>query len=447
MATEFTPQREKNRLEDATQWMLERSRALGADACEVAASASLGLEVQARLGQPEKLEMTRDQSISVTAFVGQSRGTASSTDLSPEALAATLEAAIAIARVTAPDPAATLADASQIIQSVPDLDLDHPWPITPEQALQLAVEVEAYGLEMDPRLTNSDGGAVSSSRSVSVHGTTEGLLVSQASSLHGLSCVLLAEEGDSRERSYAYTHARHPEDLWSAERVGREAAEKTLARLSPRKCATAEVPVLFTPEMSSGLLSNVISAISGGSLYRKSSYLLDRLGTSIFPEWVNLAENPWLLRGMGSSAYDGDGLPTRQQAFVEAGVLTQYVLSLYSANRLGMTTTHNAGGVHNMIFEGAESFDALIRSMDRGLIVTDMMGQGVNLVNGDYSRGASGFWVEGGEIQYPVHEVTVASNLDRMMREDLVAVGADVDRRRSIASGSMLFRRMMVAGS
>ena len=447
MTTEFNPQREKSRLESVTLRVLEASKAAGADACEVGASASLGLDVQARLGQPEKLEMTRDQSISITAFVGQSRGTASTTDLSSDAIQKTLDAAVAIAKVTAADPAATLARADQLVQDLPDLALDHAWDLTPKQALELAIEAESFGLDCDSRLTNSDGGSVSSTRGVSVHGTTEGLLVSQASSVHAMSCVLLAESGESRERSYAYTQARRPDQLRSPEWVGTEAARKTLARLNPRKCETAEVPVLFSHEAASGLLSSVISAISGGSLYRKSSYLLDRIDTLIFPEWVTLTERPHISAAMGSSAYDGDGLPTREQSFVIDGVLAQYVLSLYSANRLGLASTHNAGGVRNLFLQGSEDLDALIKDMGRGLLVTELMGQGVNLVNGDYSRGASGFWVEDGAIQYPVHEVTVASNLDRMMRDDLVAVGSDLDPHRSIASGSMLFRRMMVAGS
>ena len=229
--------------------------------------------------------------------------------------------------------------------------------------------------------------------------------------------------------------------------VVQEAADKTVARLNPRKCQTAEVPVLFVPETAAGLLSSFVSAISGGSLYRQSSYLLDRLGTQVFPQWVTLEETPHIPGAMGSSAYDGDGLATRSQAFVTDGILSSYVLSLYSANRLGLQTTHNAGGVRNLFFQGQQDFNALIAQMGRGLIVTELMGQGVNLVNGDYSRGASGFWVENGEIAYPVHEVTVASNLDRMLRDDLIAVGSDLDLRRSIATGSMLFEKMMVAGS
>ncbi|MGB2317753.1 MAG: metallopeptidase TldD-related protein, partial [Litorivicinaceae bacterium] len=284
-------------------------------------------------------------------------------------------------------------------------------------------------------------------RGISVHGTTEGLLVSQPTSIHGMSCVLLAEDGDSRERSYAYTQSRRPDQLWSPEVVGRQAAEKTVARLNPRKCMTAEVPVLFIPETASGLLSSFVSAISGGSLYRKSSYLLDRLGTDVFPSWVSLSENPMIPGAMGSSAYDSDGLPTREQAFVTDGVLSNYVLSLYSANRLGLQSTHNAGGVRNLWFKGDKEFDTLVSEMGQGLVVTELMGQGVNLVNGDYSRGASGFWVENGEIAYPVHEVTVASNLDRMLQHDLVGAGSDIDLRRSIAAGSMLFEKMMVAGS
>jgi len=447
MPAKFNSQQEKNRLEELTIHILEQSKRVGADACEVAASASVGLDVQARLGQPEKLEMTRDQSLSVTLFLGESRGSASTTDLSDDALQSTLEAALAIAKVTASDPAAVLGPRDQIIQQVPNLELDHQWNIDAKKALELAIEVESFGRQADSRITNSEGGSVSSTRGVSVHGTTEGLLVSQPTSIHGMSCVLLAEDGDSRERSYAYTQSRRPDQLWSPEVVGRQAAEKTVARLNPRKCMTAEIPVLFIPETASGLLSSFVSAISGGSLYRKSSYLLDRLGTDVFPSWVSLSENPIIPSAMGSSAYDSDGLPTREQAFVTDGVLSNYVLSLYSANRLGLQSTHNAGGVRNLWFKGDKEFDTLVAEMGRGLIVTELMGQGVNLVNGDYSRGASGFWVENGEIAYPVHEVTVASNLDRMLQHDLVGAGSDIDLRRSIAAGSMLFEKMMVAGS
>ena len=447
MPAKFNAQQEKKRLEELTIQILEQSKRVGADACEVAASSSVGLDVQARLGQPEKLEMTRDQSLSVTLFLGESRGSASTTDLSDDALQRTLEAAFAIAKVTAPDPAAVLGPRDQIIQHVPNLELDHQWNIDAKKALELAIEVESFGRQADSRITNSEGGSVSSTRGISVHGTTEGLLVSQPTSIHGMSCVLLAEDGDSRERSYAYTQSRRPDQLWSPEVVGRQAAEKTVARLNPRKCMTAEVPVLFIPETASGLLSSFVSAISGGSLYRKSSYLVDRLGTDVFPSWVSLSENPMIPGAMGSSAYDSDGLPTREQAFVTDGVLSNYVLSLYSANRLGLQSTHNAGGVRNLWFKGDKEFDTLVSEMGRGLIVTELMGQGVNLVNGDYSRGASGFWVENGEIAYPVHEVTVASNLDRMLQHDLVGAGSDIDLRRSIAAGSMLFEKMMVAGS
>ena len=447
MAAKFNSQQEKNRLEELTTRILEQSKHIGADACEVAASASVGLDVQARLGQPEKLEMTRDQSLSITVFLGESRGSASTTDLSDGALQRTLEAALAIAKVTAPDSAAVLASRDQIIQTVPNLELDHPWEIDAKEALDLAIEVESFGRQADARITNSEGGSVSSTRGISVHGTTEGLLVSQPTSIHGMSCVLLAEDGDSRERSYAYTQSRRPDQLWSPEMVGREAAEKTVARLNPRKCQTSEAPVLFVPETASGLLSSFIRAISGGSLYRQSSYLLDRLGTDVFPSWVSLSEKPLIPGAMGSSAYDGDGLATREQAFVTDGFLSSYALSLYSANRLGLESTHNAGGVRNLFLKGENDFQTLVSEMGQGLVVTELMGQGVNLVNGDYSRGASGFWVENGEIAYPVHEVTVASNLDRMLKQDLVAVGSDIDLRRSITTGSMLFEKMMVAGS
>lgn len=446
MVAEFNPQLEKSRLSERIEWILSTAKQHGADACEVAASSHLGLDVQARMGHVEKLELNRDQSVSVTVFSGQSRGSATTTDFSDAALLRSIDAAMAMARVTAPDPAAVLATPEQMIQSVPDLSLDHPWSLTPDQALELAISAEAAGLAVDPRLTNSEGASVSSTRGVAVHGTSEGLLVSQASSVHGMSCVLIAEDGESRERNYAYTHDRHPTNLMRAEDIGVEAARKTLERLHARKCQTGEVPVLFAADVASGLLGHLFSAIGGNALYRKASYLLDRLGTQVMPEWVSIFEDPRLLGAIGSSAYDGDGLPTHRQTFIEHGQLVRYVLSLYSAKRLGMETTHNAGGVRNIRFGGDASWDALVRQMGRGLIVTDLMGQGVNLVTGDYSRGASGFWVEGGEIQYPVQEVTVAGHLDQLFKHHLVAVGADIDTRKSLASGSMLFDRMMVAG-
>lgn len=446
MSLEFNPIEEKNRLEDITAQLLEKAKRAGANGCEVVTSASVGLDAQARMGEPEKLEMTRDQSVSVTVFVNDSRGTSTTTDFSPDALNKAVEAALAIAKVTAPDPASMLAPADQIINEVPDLDLDHPWNIGTQDALALAIEVETAGRESDHRITNSEGSSVSTSRSLSVHGTTEGLMVSQTSSMHGISCVLLAESGGSRERSYAYTQARDASQLTSAEVLGRQAAERTIARLNPRKCDTGEVPVLFAMDVAAGLLSNFFSAISGGSLYRKSSYLLDRLGTQVMPNWANLVELPRLNGAIGSSAYDTDGLPTREQGFVKDGILISYLLSLYSANRLGLYTTHNAGGARNVFFQGEQSYEDLVKKIDKGLIITELMGQGVNLVNGDYSRGASGFWVEEGEIIYPVHEVTVASNLSRMLNEDLVAVGCDIDLRRSITSGSLLVEQMMVAG-
>ncbi|NBS11684.1 MAG: metalloprotease PmbA [Gammaproteobacteria bacterium] len=446
MVAEFNPELEKSRLSERVEWILSTAKRQGAEACEVAASSQLGLDVQARMGQVEKLELTRDQSVSVTVFVGQARGSATTTDLSEDALTRSVEAALAMARVTAPDPAAILASPDQMIRTVPDLALDHPWALTPDQALALAISAEAAGLAVDARLTNSEGASVSSTRGVSVHGTSEGLLVGQSSSLHGLSCVLIAEDGDSRERHYAYTHDRNPALLVDAEEIGRDAARKTLDRLHARQCQTGEVPVLFTADVASGLLSHLFSAIGGNALYRKASYLVDRLGTQVMPSWVTIAEDPLLLGAIGSSAYDGDGLPTRQQTFIEDGRLVQYVLSLYSAHRLGMQSTHNAGGVRNVRFSGETDWPALVRQMERGLIVTDLMGQGVNLVTGDYSRGASGFWVEGGEIQYPVHEVTVAGHLDQLFQHHLVAVGSDVDTRKSLASGSLLFDRMMVAG-
>ncbi len=433
-------------LEQIVQLALDEAKRQGASEAEAGLSVDIGLSVNVRKGEVDTLEHQRDRGLGVTVYFGKRKGAASSADFSADAVRETVRAACAIARYTSEDPYQGLADPELLAKDVPDLDLYHPWNIDAERAIELARETEAAAFAADPRVTNSDGADISSNTGLRIYGNSHGFLQGYRASRHSLSCVAVAKEGDEMQRDYWFSIARDPGDLEPAVRIGRKAAERTVRRLGARRVPTARVPVLYVPETARGLIGSFVSAISGGSLYRKASFLLDSLETQVFPDFVRLEEQPHRLRGLGSAPFDGEGVATRDRVLVENGVLRGYVLSSYSARRLGMQTTGNAGGVHNLtLCPGEKSFEELLQEMGRGLVVTSLMGQGVNLVTGDYSRGASGFWVEDGEIAYAVQEITVAGNMKQMFR-DIRAVGNDLDRRGNIVTGSILVDGMTVAG-
>ena len=418
----------------------------GASAAEVSASQDAGLGVTVRKGDLEKVEFNQDRGFGITVYTGQSKGSASTSDSRSAAIRETVARAMDIARHTQDDPSNGLADADLMAGAVPDLDLFHPAPLDPRLAEDVARACEAEGLAFDARIVNSDGAEASTLQSCRVYGNSHGFIGSLSATRHGMSCVLIAEDGNGMQRDYWYTTARDRDALESPERVGRQAAERTVARLSPGTVPTGAYPVLFSAQMASSLAGHLIGAISGGALYRKASFLLDSLGEQVASGHVCLAEQPLLPRGIGSVGFDGDGVATREKAFVDAGIVQSYVLSTYSARRLGMTTTGNAGGVHNLTLSGRTlPFDELLREMGRGLYVTELMGQGVNPVSGDYSRGASGFWVENGQIGGPVHELTIAANLKDVYR-NVVAVGDDLDVRGNVRAPSVLIESMTVAG-
>lgn len=434
------------RLETLAEDALARARKGGASAAEVGASLAGGLSVTVRKGEVETLEHQRDRGFSVTVYFGQRKGSASTSDLAPQAIQETVDKACTIARYTAEDACAGLPDREAMAVDPPDLDLDHPWEIEPDQAVALARDCEAAGLQADERITNTEGGSLSSHRGLRVYANTHGFSGGYASTSHSLSCALIAGKGDQMQRDYWYTLSRCADTLESPEAVGRRAAERTLRRLGARKVSTRSVPVIFVAELARGFLGHLVGAVKGGAQYRKASFLLDAAGTQVLPEWMSLEERPHIPRAMGSAPFDAEGVATHDRMLVDAGVLQGYVLSTYSARRLGLRTTGNAGGIHNLHVRGdGQDFAALLRRMGRGLVVTELMGQGVNGVTGDYSRGASGYWVEGGEIAHPVQEVTIAGNLKELYR-DIQAVGSDVDRRGVIQCGSLLVGRMTVAG-
>lgn len=425
---------------------LERAVRAGASAAEVGASLSTGLSVNVRKGEVETLEHQRDRGFGVTVYFGQRKGSASTSDLAPAAIAETVEKACTIARYTAEDPCAGLADPALLAREQPDLDLDHPWAIDPDLAVGLARDCEAAGLEADARISNTEGGALSSHRSLRVYANSHGFSGGYASTSHSLSCALIAGTGDDMQRDYWYTSARRAEDLESPEAVGRRAAERALRRVGARRVGTRAVPVIFVAEVARGFLGHMISAIKGAAQYRKASFLLGAAGSQVLPSWFSIEERPHVPRGPGSAPFDSEGVATRDRTLVRDGVLEGYVLSSYSARRLGLQTTGNAGGIHNLLVTpGTEDLEGLMRQMGRGMVVTELMGQGINGVTGDYSRGASGFWIEGGEIEHPVQEVTIAGNL-KDLYVDIQAVGADVDRRGVIQCGSLLIGRMTIAG-
>ncbi len=434
-------------LADISQRLLERARAMGATQAEVSCSDERGLDVNVRLGEVETVESTRDRGIAVTVYFGQRKGSASTADLQDASLESTVAQACAIARHTEDDTAAGLADAALMARDFPDLDGWHPWALGAEQALDLALACEAAGREADTRISNSDGASAATSQSLSVYANSHGFIGRERSSHHSIGCALIAGQGDGMQRDGWYSSALAREDLESAAAIGRRAAERTVARLQPRSMATAQMPVLFSPEVARSLIGHLLGAVSGGALYRRASFLLDSVNTKLFPEWFQIEELPLLRRGLRSSAFDGDGVATRNSALITDGVLQRYILGSYSARKLGLPTTGNAGGVHNLkVAANAGDLVSIARQMGEGLLVTELMGQGVNGVTGDYSRGAGGFRVENGEISYPVDGITIAGNLKDMFA-GIEAVGSDVDRRSHVQVGSILVGRMTVAGN
>lgn len=433
-------------LEQLVSDLLRRARARGASAAEAGASLSAGFDVSVRLGEVETLQHQRDRGLALTVYFGQRKGSASTADFSPAAIADALEAACSIARHTAEDPCAGLADPARMARELPDLDLYHPWALTPEQGIELARRCEQSARDQDARITNSEGATVETQRALQVYGNSHGFLGARSGTRHGISCAVIGRSGESMQRDFWYTVARDPAQLEDAVAVGEEAARRTLRRLGATRLATQEAPVLFVPQMARGLVAHLVGAVSGGSLYRKASFLVDSLGRQLFPENVRIHEQPHLRGAMGSAAFDAEGVATAPRDLVSDGVLQGYVLDSYSARRLGMETTGNAGGVHNLILAPGElDFNELLREMGQGLVVTELMGQGVNLVTGDYSRGAAGFLVSGGELQRPVEEITIAGNLAEMFRR-ISAVGKDMDVRSNVRCGSLLIERMTIAG-
>jgi PmbA protein len=426
--------------------LLDEAKRQGASSAEAGVHAQRGLDVTVRLGEIETIEHTDDHGLGVTVYFGHRKGSANTTDLGSEAVRETVAAACRIAKYTAEDPVAGLADADLMATDIPFLDLNHPWDIDAEQATRIALECEDAARAFDPRINNSEGASVNTQSSLFVYGNSHGFISGYPSTRHGLSCAVLAGEGNQMQRDFWYSTSRHADGLHSARSVGEDAARRTVARLGGRKIKTTSCPVIFRADVAPSLLRSLFGALRGPALYRRASFMLDRLGENVFPDWVSIAENPLLERGLSSAPFDNEGVATRPRKIVENGVLQGYVLDSYSARKLGMQTTGNAGGLRNTcISSTGESFEQLLARMDTGLVVTELMGQGSNQVTGDYSRGAAGFWVENGEIAYPVEEITVAGNLKDMYR-DLLAVGADNDIPGSVDTGSWLIERMTVAG-
>ena len=418
----------------------------GASSAEVSVTQDTGLSVTVRKGELETVEFNQDRGFGITVYFGQSKGSASTSDGSHSAIQETVSKASDIARYTQDDPCHGLADPDLMPTVLPELDLFHPMDLDTQKATDLAEACEAEGLGYDERVTNSDGAHVSTQQSCRVYGNSHGFIGSYLATRHGISCMLIAEDANGMQRDYWYTVNRDFDALDAPEAVGRTAAERAVARLSPQKVATGTFPVLFSAQMATGLVGHLLGAISGGALYRKSSFLLDSLNTQVLSEHVSLVEEPHLPKRIGSAAFDGEGVATWDKAFIDRGVVKHYVLSSYSGRKLGLPTTGNAGGVHNLTLSGAtQTFDDLLKTLGTGLYVTELMGQGANGVTGDYSRGASGFWVENGEICYPVDEITIASNL-RQMYLDVVAVGDDIDERSNVRTPSVLIGAMTLAG-
>ncbi|NID05294.1 metalloprotease PmbA [Luteibacter jiangsuensis] len=445
VVTPDTSHQDLDRLAELAEETIRRARAAGASQAEVSASIDVGLNVNVRLGEVETVERTRDRGFSLTVYFGGRKGSASTADLNPDSIQATIDQACAIARFTEEDPASGLADAERMATSFPDLDLWHPWDLDVDDAIALGRDIEDAGRAV-AGITNSDGASVNAGQSVSVYANSHGFVGRERGTRHSLSVALIAGDDDGMQRDYWYDSVRHAGDFMGAADIGRKAAERTLARLGARRLGTRQAPVLFAPEVARSLLGHLLGAVSGGSLYRRSSFLVDHVGKQILPSWFRIDEKPLIPRGHGSSVFDAEGVATVDSPLVVDGVLQRYILGSYSARKLGLSSTGNAGGVHNLFVKtGDDDFAGMLRKLGTGLLVTEVMGQGVSIVTGDYSRGASGFWVENGQIAYPVEEITIAANL-RDMYANLVAVGSDVDRRSHVLTGSWLVEKMTIAG-
>jgi len=439
-------QHQIDHLKTIVQTLLDEAQKQGANAAEAGLSQENGLSVTARLGDVETIEHHCDQGLGITVYFGQRKGSASTSDLSPESIKETVSAACSIARYTSEDEYAGLPEKSWLATEFPDLDVNHPWAIDANAAIALAIECEDAARSYHADISNSEGASVNTHQGIRVLGNTLGFLQGYASTRHSLSCSVLAQRGDSMQRDYWYTVARNARNLEAAVDVGHKAAERAIRRLQGRSLSPRQSPVLYSAEVASGLLASFIGAISGGNLYRKSSFLLDALDTQVFPEFIHIHEQPFLSAALGSAAYDGEGVATQTRDIVSGGILRGYVLSTYSARKLGLRSTGNAGGVHNLTIEpGQYGYQDMLKQLGTGLLVTELMGQGVNMVTGDYSRGAAGFWVENGQIQYPVEEITIAGNLKDMLK-NIVAIGNDVDYRGNIRTGSILIGQMSIAG-
>ncbi|MDU9595677.1 MULTISPECIES: metalloprotease PmbA [unclassified Vibrio] len=437
---------QRTELEQAVARALKLASAKS-DAAEVAITKSTGLSVSTRMGEVENVEFNSDGALGITVYRGQRKGSASTSDLSEAAIEQTVIAALDIAHYTSEDPFAGPAAKEYMVQEIPELDLLHPDAPDPDYAADVAIAAEKEALSYNSAIKQSDGASYDSHYGVKVYGNSHGLLASYASSRHSTSCCVIGVgQNGEMERDYSYTVARHRDDLWTPETVGRKAAENTINRLDAQRLKTGKYPIMFAADVATGLIGHLVMAISGGNLYRKSSFLLDHLGKQVLPEWFNISERPHVLRGLASSPFDSEGVYTQDREIITDGVLATYLLTSYAARKMKMAPTGHAGGIHNWYVKSTgQNFEQMLKELGTGLLVTEVMGQGVNVVTGDYSRGAAGFWVENGEIQYPVSEITIAGNLKDMFNK-IVAVGSDVETRSQIQTGSILLDAMKVAG-
>ena len=436
-----------SQVKDAVAEVLEHAKKLGATAAEAAMSSTSGLSVSTRMGEVETIEFNQDGGLGISVYVGNNKGSASTADLNPKTLRTVVEKAIDIAKFTSDDPFNGVADKELLEFNPKDLDLYHPWDVSPEEGIELCHAAEQAALNADERIVNSDGASFSSHQGLRVYGNSHGLITGFPRTRHSISTMVIGQDGEHMQRDSAYTVARDQAGLNDAAAVGLEAAAETLAKLNSQKLGTMKVPVVFRADIANSLFGHLVSAIGGGALYRKSSFLLDSLGTQVFSNCVNIAERPHILKGLASSPFDSEGVKTFDREIIQGGELQTYLLASYAARKMNMKPTGHAGGIHNWLVEQTHNdLIALLKTMGTGLLVTELMGQGVNTVTGDYSRGAAGFWIENGEIQYPVSEITIAGNLKDMFK-GISAIGGDIERRGGIQTGSVLIEQMQIAGA